>query len=197
MERIIGQSFGTRSLQLAMVGLIGAIGFTAVPSEARDDRRDWRDDRRDHRDYRRDDRRDHRYAYQQRQAQQQQRQAYRHGYRAGSQQNWGYSQPSRVYVPVRTPQPAYVYQGRGYPGYNGYQANSRGWVQGRDYWYGNGRYHCRRSDGTTGTVVGAVAGGTLGNILAGQGDKTLASIIGGTLGAIIGKEIEKGEARCR
>ena len=32
--------------------------------------------------------------------------------------------------------------------------------RGRD-----GRYYCRRSDGTTGLVVGAIAGGVLGNII--------------------------------
>ncbi|MFN3371806.1 MAG: glycine zipper 2TM domain-containing protein [Sphingomonadaceae bacterium] len=72
-------------------------------------------------------------------------------------------------------------------------------VRGNDrYWWGpNGQVYCRRSDGTTGVIVGAIAGGTLGNMVAAQGDKRLGSVIGGTLGAILGREIDRGNARCR
>ena len=46
---------------------------------------------------------------------------------------------------------------------------------------------CRRdSNGRIiGTVVGAGAGGVLGNVIAGRGDKTEGTIIGGIIGAII------------
>lgn len=182
----------TQSLpvRLAAAGLIGTLAVTAIPAEARNDKREWRDDRRDNRQNSRNIRAHQRNAYQQ-------------GYRDGRQQQVRVQRPARVQAPVYRAQPGYVYQGnrypvqRSYPVQTAYRGDSRGWVNGQDYWYSNGRYQCRRSDGTTGLVVGAVAGGTLGNILAGQGDKTLGSIIGGTLGAIIGKEIEKGEARCR
>lgn len=72
-------------------------------------------------------------------------------------------------------------------------------ARGNDrYWWGpNGQVYCRRADGTTGVIVGAIAGGTLGNVIAGQGDKRLGSVIGGTLGAIVGREIARGNARCR
>lgn len=66
------------------------------------------------------------------------------------------------------------------------------------YWWGsNGRVQCRRQDGTTGLVVGALAGGTLGNVIAREGDKRLGSVIGGTLGAVLGNELAKGNVRCR
>jgi hypothetical protein len=64
-------------------------------------------------------------------------------------------------------------------------------------WGPNGQLQCRRQDGTTGLVVGAIAGGTLGNVIAREGDKRLGSVIGGTLGAVLGNEIAKGNARCR
>lgn len=72
-------------------------------------------------------------------------------------------------------------------------------VRGSDrYWWGpNGQIYCRRSDGTTGVIVGAIAGGTLGNVIAPEGNKRLGSVIGGTLGAIVGREIDRGNARCR
>lgn len=63
------------------------------------------------------------------------------------------------------------------------------------YAYGE-RYRCR-NDGTTGTIVGAIAGGLLGHEVAGRrGDKTAGVIIGGAVGAIAGRAIDKGNGRC-
>ena len=59
------------------------------------------------------------------------------------------------------------------------------------------RYYCRRSDGTTGLIVGAVGGGVLGNIIAPGGSKTLGSLIGGGLGAVLGSSIDRGNVTCR
>jgi len=64
--------------------------------------------------------------------------------------------------------------------------------RGRD-----GRYYCRRSDGTTGLVVGAIAGGVLGNAIAPGGSEVLGAILGAGAGALAGRAIERGEARCR
>lgn len=59
-------------------------------------------------------------------------------------------------------------------------------------WRGNdGRYYCRRSDGTTGTIVGGAAGALVGSQIAGRGDRTLGAIIGGAIGAAIGNEVGK------
>jgi outer membrane lipoprotein SlyB len=64
--------------------------------------------------------------------------------------------------------------------------------RGRD-----GRYYCRRSDGSTGLIVGAAAGGALGAILAPGGSGLLGAILGGAAGAAIGAEVERGQVRCR
>lgn len=61
----------------------------------------------------------------------------------------------------------------------------------------NGQYYCRRPDGTTGLVVGGAAGGALGAIIAPGGSEVLGAIIGAAAGAAIGREIERGEVRCR
>lgn len=61
----------------------------------------------------------------------------------------------------------------------------------------DGQYYCRRSDGTTGLIVGAVAGGVLGNIIAPGDSKTLGTILGAGAGAVIGNEVDKGEVKCR
>ena len=61
----------------------------------------------------------------------------------------------------------------------------------------DGRYYCRRSDGTTGLVVGAIAGGILGDIIAPGGSKTLGTVIGAGSGALVGHAIDANDARCR
>jgi hypothetical protein len=74
---------------------------------------------------------------------------------------------------------------RGYNGYNGY-----GYNRGRNY------YRCR-NDGTAGTVIGAIAGGLLGNSVVGRrGDRTAGTIVGAGVGALAGRAIDRGDGRC-
>lgn len=112
--------------------------------------------------------------------------AYQQGYRDGSRAN-----QRQIYVtPSRQQQVRYRSAA---PAYSTYPAS-----YGAPYWWGsNGRIHCRRNDGTTGLLIGAVAGGTLGNVIANHGDKTLGTVIGGALGGMIGREIDRGNAQCR
>ena len=108
--------------------------------------------------------------------------------------------------------PGYAYRNYDYnrpdPAYGGYDAsryyndhpryrerNLRN--QDRVYRANDGRYYCRRNDGTTGLIVGAIAGGVLGNLIAPGGSKTLGTILGGSGGAIAGQAISKRDARCR
>lgn len=44
---------------------------------------------------------------------------------------------------------------------------------------------------TTGTVVGAVAGGLLGNVVAGRGDRTEGTLIGAAVGGLAGNQLSK------
>lgn len=60
----------------------------------------------------------------------------------------------------------------------------------------DGRYYCKRDDGTTGTIVGALAGGVLGNVIAPGGSKTLGTILGAGGGALAGRAIDKNDVRC-
>ena len=61
----------------------------------------------------------------------------------------------------------------------------------------DGRYYCRRSDGTTGLIVGGIAGGVLGTIIAPGGANTLGAILGAGAGALAGRAIERNNVRCR
>jgi len=60
----------------------------------------------------------------------------------------------------------------------------------------DGRYYCHRSDGTTGLIVGAVAGGLIGNQLARGKSAALGTILGVGAGALIGQAIEKDNVYC-
>ena len=67
-----------------------------------------------------------------------------------------------------------------------------------DVWRGNdGRYYCRRGNGTTGLVVGAAAGALIGRELDGGRDRTLGTILGAAGGGLLGREIDRGRLRCR
>ena len=61
----------------------------------------------------------------------------------------------------------------------------------------DGHYYCRKPDGTTGLIVGGLAGGVLGNVIAPGGSKTLGTILGAGIGAVAGREIDRSRIRCK
>ena len=62
----------------------------------------------------------------------------------------------------------------------------------------DGRYYCRRSDGTTGLVIGAGVGALTGRAIDGGRNRAGGTIVGGVLGALIGREVERSQdLRCR
>lgn len=80
----------------------------------------------------------------------------------------------------------------------GYYVEPRRLSRDDAVWRGNdGRYHCRRDNGTTGLIIGAAAGALLGRELAGSGDRTIGMLLGGAGGALLGQAIDRGELRCR
>jgi len=71
---------------------------------------------------------------------------------------------------------------------------------GRDdrIWRGrDGRYYCRRDNGTTGLVVGAAVGALVGRSLDHGRDRTLGTVLGLVGGAALGSAIDRGSIRCR
>ncbi len=66
------------------------------------------------------------------------------------------------------------------------------------YWRGNdGRLRCRRADGTTGLVIGAVGGALAGRAVDTRGDRTVGTLLGAIGGGLLGREIDRGGSRCR
>jgi len=118
----------------------------------------------------------------------------------GCASSYGYDRPSSNW--------RYYDYNRPDPSYNGYDAGRyyrdgpqyrerRLSYRDRVYRGQDGRYYCRRSDGTTGLVVGAIVGGVLGNQIAPGGSEVLGTIIGAGAGALAGQAIDRGDARCR
>jgi hypothetical protein len=67
----------------------------------------------------------------------------------------------------------------------------------RIYRGNDGRYYCRRSDGTTGLIIGAGVGALIGNSLDNGRSSLLGTLIGAGAGAAIGSSIDRGNVRCR
>ncbi|MBU3078704.1 glycine zipper 2TM domain-containing protein [Sphingomonas quercus] len=63
----------------------------------------------------------------------------------------------------------------------------------------DGRYYCKRNDGTTGLIIGGAAGGILGNVIDGGRHRTGGTLIGGALGALLGRSVDQQntDVRCR
>jgi hypothetical protein len=104
---------------------------------------------------------------------------YDRGY-SGRYYDGGYYQPVRQY--------------RGDRYYGGDRRYYRGDRYRGDRYYGGRRYYrggCR-DKGTGGTIIGAIAGGLLGNEVAGRrGDGTTGAIIGAGVGALAGRAIDR------
>ncbi|MDT8758017.1 glycine zipper 2TM domain-containing protein [Sphingomonas psychrotolerans] len=103
-----------------------------------------------------------------------------------------------------TPAAAQDY-GRGYyerdyrDGYDRGYREDRGYR--RDYRGYRHRGYRRCSSGTTGTILGAVAGGLLGGEIgrgsSWRGRSTTGTIIGAGAGALLGREVDGGDCRSR
>jgi hypothetical protein len=120
-----------------------------------------------------------------------------------------YGQP--VFVPqpvVRVPRlvygggfygaPGWGGPGWGGPGWGGGFYGAPGWGGGVGvpigYYGARGGFDPCRSSGA-GAVIGAIAGGVIGNSVAGYGDGGLGTVIGAGLGAVTGTAIER-RSRC-
>jgi outer membrane lipoprotein SlyB len=70
-------------------------------------------------------------------------------------------------------------------------------ANGVRYWRGDdGRYYCRRSNGTTGLIVGGAAGALAGRAIDTRGERATGTIIGAAAGALLGREVQR-SVSCR
>ncbi len=114
------------------------------------------------------------------------------------------------FAAISTPAMARDHYRGGYNGYDnqyrggdynrGYRGDyNRGGYRGNDGYYRGGSYRYNgnrcRDNGTGGTIIGAIAGGLLGNSVAGRGDRTTGAILGAGVGALAGRAIDKSDGR--
>jgi hypothetical protein len=177
-----------------LAAAIAATTLTAIPAVAqnnpnreyrqdvRDARQDYRrdlrnaDSRADVRDARQDYRRDVRDAQRDRNRDWRQYRNYDYNRFEGGQRAYyaeNYYRDGQYYQPRRLTRNDRIYRGR------------------------DNRYYCRRGDGTTGLIIGGLAGGALGNTIAGGGSRLLGTLIGGGAGALLGQSVDRGNVVCR
>jgi hypothetical protein len=61
----------------------------------------------------------------------------------------------------------------------------------------DGRYRCKRSNGTTGLIVGAAGGALVGRAIDTHGERATGTILGAAAGALLGRSIDRSRVRCR
>jgi hypothetical protein len=124
---------------------------------------------------------------------------------------------SALFIGLAPTAPALAHE-RGYHRYETRSNEGHEYRRGYEDWHDHRRYEDRRGygrhrydrvqsyrqreegcgKGTTGLVIGAVAGGLLGRAVAGRdGDRTAGAIIGGGTGALAGRAIDRSDDRCR
>jgi Ni/Co efflux regulator RcnB len=182
--------------------LLTAIVIPSMPAMAQQDR-SWSEDQRDedsranqnqrrhHANGHDDDRRDH----QARDDRRDDRRNWNRGRHLGHQKRAAWRDYNRY--DYNRFEPRYGnYQANRYYRDGSYYQDRRLTNQDRIYRGSNGQYYCRRNDGTTGLIIGAVGGGLLGRVIAPNGSKTLGTILGGAGGALIGRSIGRNGVRC-
>lgn len=60
-----------------------------------------------------------------------------------------------------------------------------------------GRYRCKRSNGTTGLIVGAAGGALVGRAIDTHGERATGTILGAAAGALLGRSIDRSRVSCR
>ncbi len=80
----------------------------------------------------------------------------------------------------------------------GYQSD-RGYYNGKVWRDSRGRLRCKRSNGTTGLIVGAAGGALVGRAIDTHGERATGTIIGAAAGALIGRSVDRNRRgyRCR
>ena len=71
------------------------------------------------------------------------------------------------------------------------------YYKGRVWQDSQGRYRCKRSNGTTGLIVGAAGGALVGRAVDTHGERATGTIHGAAAGALIGRSIDRSRVRCR
>lgn len=66
-----------------------------------------------------------------------------------------------------------------------------GYYQGKTWRGDDGRLYCRKSNGTTGLIVGGAAGALVGRAIDTRGERTTGTILGAAAGALLGRHVDR------
>lgn len=74
-----------------------------------------------------------------------------------------------------------------------------GYYSGKTWRDSQGRLRCKRSNGTTGLIVGAAGGALVGRAIDTRGERTTGTVLGAAAGALLGREVQRSRStrRCR
>ncbi|HKH29042.1 MAG TPA: glycine zipper 2TM domain-containing protein [Sphingomicrobium sp.] len=76
-------------------------------------------------------------------------------------------------------------------------ATANSGYRGKIWQDSKGRYRCKRSNGTTGLIVGAAGGALLGRAIDTKGERATGTILGAAAGALLGRSVDRSRVRCR
>jgi hypothetical protein len=172
-----------RKLLLAVCATASAIPFIASPAEAQG-RREMQERRECARELRNSDS-NREYRRESRECRREIAQARRDDWRNYNRYDWNRPAAGGYYYADQYYRDGRYYRERRLSRYD------------RIYRGNDGRYYCRRSDGTTRLIIGAGVGALIGNSLDNGRSSILGTLIGGAAGAAIGSELDKGSVRCR
>ena len=181
------------TMMLVTASMLATTPGVAFADDDKDDRKEWREDRKDDRKEWRQERKDDR-----KEARQSSR-----GDDDHEDDDRGRFQTSRDWRTYRSydynrvdPRYGNYYADRYYRDGSNYQPRALA-DNDRVYRGQNGQFYCRRPDGTTGLIIGGLAGGALGNLIAPGGSKTLGTIIGAVGGGVAGRALDRNRTTCR
>lgn len=76
-------------------------------------------------------------------------------------------------------------------------ATAHAYYSGKTWRDSRGQLRCRRSNGTTGLIVGAAGGALIGRAIDTHGERATGTILGAAAGALVGRKLDRGHQRCR
>lgn len=76
-------------------------------------------------------------------------------------------------------------------------ASAARYYRGKVWQDSSGRWRCKRSNGTTGLIIGAAGGALVGRAIDTHGERATGTILGAVGGALIGRSIDRSRVRCR
>ena len=70
-----------------------------------------------------------------------------------------------------------------------------GYYRGKSWRGSDGRYRCKKPDGTVGLLIGGAAGALAGRAIDTRGERTTGTVLGAAAGALLGRHVERNSGK--